>query len=193
MSTLRLKYIRPVFLKHPNTNTFNAQIQTMKFLPFRQLIILSKLEKKEVIAHLSRNLQTRYRLSIGEYQKTDPPKIYEGFILGDTFSINRVGSKDLFFKPIFEGFFYQKGEDTRIEMSMGFPLGIAACIAFFAALIGLIFLFILLGAEGREQLDFLVFLIPMLSLAAMYGICYLNFIHDFENVKNFFQYLYEEK
>lgn len=163
----------------------------MKLLPFRQFIMLSNMDKREVISHLSRNLQSREKIEIGDVAPISREKQFEGFILGDTFSISPIELKGNFFKPVLEGFFWGNDRYTEIEVSMVFPLGVAACISFFAALIGLLTTYFLLDIRERIVIDFLIFLIPMLSLAVLYLHCFLSFKRYYKKMKNFFRELYK--
>ncbi|MDW3646595.1 MAG: hypothetical protein R8P61_06025 [Bacteroidia bacterium] len=163
----------------------------MKLLPFRQFIMLSNMDKRDVISHLSRNLQSREKVEIGDVAPPGREKKYEGFILGDTFSISPIELKDNFFKPVLEGFFWGNKRYTEIEVSMVFPLGIAACISLFAALLGFFLIFFLLEEGQRAQIDFLVLLIPILSLACLYLSCLLHFKRYSKKMRTFFKEVYE--
>ena len=162
----------------------------MKLLPFRQFIMLSNMDKREVISHLSRNLQSREKIEIGDATPIEREKQFEGFILGDTFSISPIELKGNFFKPVLEGFFWGNDRYTEIEVSMVFPLGVAACISFFAALVGLLTTYFLLDITQRVVIDFLIFFIPMLSLSVLYLHCFLSFKRYYKKMKNFFRELY---
>ncbi|MEL6254365.1 MAG: hypothetical protein AAFR87_20320 [Bacteroidota bacterium] len=163
----------------------------MKLLPFRQYIMLSNMDKREVISHLSRNLQSHHKVEVGDITPPNRIKKFEGFVFGDTFSISPIELKGNFFKPVLEGFFRGNERYTSIEIYMVFPLGVAAAISFFAALLGLLTAYFLLDTTQRIVIDFLIFFIPLLSLGILYLVSFLIFKRYCKKINAFFKEVYQ--
>ena len=118
-----------------------------KYLPFENYVIISKLSVEEVTRRLTDNIEPKKYLRLSVFNKGSN-KPYEGQILGDTFTINRIINYRNSFLPVITGHISTFLGKTQINVKMkpvtfvlifiSLWLGIVGLICFGIILVGLI-------------------------------------------------------
>lgn len=151
----------------------------MKFLPAEHLIYLTPLSHDEVIAKLRQTI-TKETFIGWRFFFSGPSKPYEGWVVGSTFSMQRIIWYRNSFLPRIEGTVHQNFGKVLIDINIQLNIFAKIFVLFWCGLMGLISLFTIVQMVNKQEIE-LVGFIPVLM--GMFGYAMAQAGYYFESIR----------
>ena len=121
----------------------------MKFLPFENYVLTTKLSLDEVYNRLAANVEPKKAYRFTLFTGT-PAKAYEGEISKYAFRISRIINHRNSFLPIISGEILTLPGQTQINIKMKLSLFVLIFVGFWLGIVGLLSLFIIVGKFSQS-------------------------------------------
>jgi hypothetical protein len=114
-----------------------------KYLPLESYVLISKLSVEEALRRLADNVEPKKSFGLSMFNSSSN-KLYEGQILGNTFSISRIINYRNSFLPVITGDISTYLGETQIKMKMQPVTFVLIFISVWLGIVGLVCLGIIL-------------------------------------------------
>jgi hypothetical protein len=119
-------------------------------LPFENYTLTTKLPVQEVVKRLSENVETKKK-TFFSFTARNTTKPYEGRILSDIFTINRVINYRNSFLPVITGHITSFPGQTQINIKMRLATFVLIFISFWLGVVALVYIGTLIAAVVQLQ------------------------------------------
>lgn len=153
----------------------------MKFLPFEHIIYLTPLSYDEVMTKLRATI-TKEKFIGWRFFFSRPEKPYEGWVLGSTFSMQRIIFYRNSFLPRIEGSVHQRYGKVLIDVNFRINLFAKMFIIIWCGIMGLASLFTIMQMVRRSEMELAGF-IPVLMGLFGYAIAFVGYAIESRRAK----------